>query len=81
VSDEPNFVPEPNAVWVSSDIDVEIHIKPGSVPKTLEDLEHFASAMNEYLIPRGAAWSKFVLFDETCSPVVSLEFELIEKKS
>ena len=70
-----NLIPEPNSVWVSCNLDIEIKIDPGSVPKDAEELMAFSECMNEFIVKHGAAWANYVIFDEDGSPVASLEYE------
>jgi len=67
------FEPLPNAVWVVTDIPVGMQMKPGSVPKTYEDLMHFSDCLNAFLIKEGAQWAKYILLDENAKPVAGLD--------
>ena len=67
--------PEPNCVWVSSDINVDIHMKPGAVPKTQDELIHFSDCLNVFLAQNGAQWARYVLFDENAKPAIELDCE------
>ena len=64
---------EPHSVWVSSDIDVEITVKPGSVPKNAEELADFAGKFSPALADHGASWARYILFDENGNP--DIEFD------
>ena len=65
--------PEPNALWVSTNIPVDIQIAPGKVPKTFDELMHFSECLNDFFIEKGAQWAKYTLFDEHAQPVASLD--------
>jgi hypothetical protein len=71
---------DPNAVWVVSDLNVNIAIQPGFIPKTPEELFDFSQCLNEFLILKGGTWSNFILFDsegdEQCS--LRYDFDTIE---
>jgi hypothetical protein len=72
---------DPNAVWVATDLDIDIAIQPGSVPKDLDSLYEFSQCMNEFLIKQGSAWANFILFDSDGNEQCSLryDFTIIEK--
>jgi hypothetical protein len=65
--------PLPSAVWVSTNIPVDIQIAPGKVPKTFDDLMHFSDRLNAFLIKKGAQWVRYTLFDEHAQPMASLD--------
>ena len=81
MSNEPNFIPEPNAVWVVCNLPIDIAIQEGRVPKTDEELYDFADAFNKYAIEKGAAYSKFTLFDRDQLPIVELDYEFPKNNS
>jgi hypothetical protein len=64
--------PEPNAVWVSTDLNIDIHINPKEVPKTFDDLMDFSDSLNEFLVQNGAQWARYILFNETKNPVCDI---------
>jgi hypothetical protein len=81
MSDEPNFTPEPNAVWVVCDLPIDIEIQEGKVPKNDEELYEFAEAFNEYAISKGATYAKFILFGKEGVPSIELEYEFPKNNS
>lgn len=64
---------KPNSVWISTDIDVEITVKPGSVPKNAEELADFAAKLSPALADHGASWARYILFDKNGDP--DIEFD------
>jgi len=76
-----NLDPLPGAVWVASDVNLDISIKPGSVPKTYEELVDFSEAINHHFVLHGAAWARYLLFDEKAKPIVELKYEFIKNNS
>jgi hypothetical protein len=70
---------EPHSVWVSSDVDVEITIKPGCVPKNAEELENFANSVSPALVAHGASWARYILFDENGDPDVEFDETFYDK--
>lgn len=72
VPDKTILDPQPNSVWVATDINVDIPMKPGSVPKTFDDLMDFSDCLNEFLVQNGAQWARYILFNETGNPVCDI---------
>jgi hypothetical protein len=72
-----NLSPEPHSIWVSTDIDVDIRIKPGSVPQTIEHLKDFSEMFNDFLIQQDATWCNYVLHDEDGKPMFALSYEFL----
>jgi hypothetical protein len=70
-----NLTPKPNSVWVSCDVDIDIHIEPGSVPNDSDQLFDFSDYLNDFLVREGGTWANYVLFDNKGIPVTSLEYE------
>jgi hypothetical protein len=64
----------PNALWVVTDVQVDIKIAPGSVPKTFEDLGEFSCATNSFLIENDATYANYILFDSEGNAEYSLEY-------
>lgn len=65
--------PEPNSLWISTNVPVNIEIAPGKVPKTFDDLMHFSDCLNAFLIKENALWVRYTLFDEHAQPMASLD--------
>ena len=71
-----DFVPLPNALWVATDVDVDIPApEPDSVPTNVDQLIDFSEYLNPHLTARGATWAKYVLFDNQAKPVAAFEYE------
>jgi len=69
---------EPNSVWVSSDIDIDIEIRPGSVPRNTEELADFADNVRPALVAEGASWARYILFDENGDPSIEFDETFVE---
>ena len=70
-----NLKPEPNSVWVITDLNVAMSFKPGSVPKTSDELLNFSECLNEFLISHDAQYANYILFGDDAKPIASLECE------
>jgi hypothetical protein len=71
---------EPYAVWISTDIPVDLpKVASGSLPKDHIDLLNFSEAVNIYLVAHGAAWARYLLFDENGKPNLEYSYEFSSK--
>ena len=65
---------DPNALWVITDVQVDLNFYPGSVPKTFEDLENLSRGCNSFLIENDANYANYILFDSEGNAEYSLEY-------
>jgi hypothetical protein len=70
-----SFKPEPNAIWVATDVDCDIEFKPGSVPKTAQQLVEFADKFNQFVVDKKGSWVTYAWFDDGGKLIGSMEFE------
>jgi hypothetical protein len=67
--------PEPNAIRIVTDVDVDIFIAEGNVPTTYDELAAFAAYSNPFFIANDATYVTYTLYDSGGKEECALEYE------